>query len=87
MAPLRGGMLTQHVPPSTQQIWDSASVRRTPADFALQWLWNQLEISVVLSAKSTMDQAVENVESAAHSGPGTMSEDELTINARVREQY
>ena len=87
MAPLRGGMLTQHIPPSTQQIWDSASVRRTPADFALQWVWNQPEISAVLSCMSTMDQVVENVESAAHSGPGTMSEDELTIIARVREQY
>jgi predicted aldo/keto reductase-like oxidoreductase len=40
MEPLRGGRLTQYVPPAVQQIWDSAPVRRSPADFALQWLWN-----------------------------------------------
>jgi predicted aldo/keto reductase-like oxidoreductase len=87
MEPLRGGMLTQHIPPVVQQIWDSAPVRRTPADFALQWLWNQPEISLVLSGMSTMEHVVENVESAARSGPRTMSEDELAIIARVREQY
>jgi predicted aldo/keto reductase-like oxidoreductase len=87
MEPLRGGMLTQQIPPSVQQIWDSAPVRRTPADFALQWLWNQPEISVVLSGMSTMEQVVENVQSAARSGPGTMSEKELAVIARVREQY
>jgi predicted aldo/keto reductase-like oxidoreductase len=87
MEPLRGGMLTQHVPPSVQQIWDSAPVRRTPAEFGLQWLWNQPEVSVVLSGMSTMEQVVENVQSAARSGPGTMSEEELAVIARVREQY
>jgi predicted aldo/keto reductase-like oxidoreductase len=87
MEPLRGGMLTQHVPPSVQQIWDGAPVRRTPADFALQWLWNQPEISLVLSGMSAMEHVVENVESADRSGSGTMSEGELAVIAQVREQY
>jgi uncharacterized protein len=87
MEPLRGGMLTQHIPPSVQEIWDSAPVRRTPAEFALQWLWNQLEVSLVLSGMSTMEQVAENVESAARSGPETMSEEELAVIARVRAQY
>jgi predicted aldo/keto reductase-like oxidoreductase len=102
MEPLRGGMLTQHVPPSVQALWDSVGAthrgrpragteaspyRRTPAAWALQWLWNQPEISVVLSGMSTMEQVVENVASAARSGPGTMSEEELAVISRVREQY
>jgi uncharacterized protein len=87
MEPLRGGMLTQRIPPSVQQIWDSSPVRRTPADFALQWLWNQPEVSVVLSGMSTMEQVVENVESAGRSRVGLLSEDELGIVDRVREQY
>jgi len=87
MEPLRGGMLTGQVPPQVQEIWDSVPVRRTPADFALQWLWNQPEISVVLSGMSTMEQVVENVESAGRSGVGTMSPEELAVIDRVREQY
>lgn len=87
MEGLRGGMLTQQVPPQVQAIWDSAPVQRTPAEWALQWLWNQPEISVVLSGMSTMEQVVENVESAGRSGVGTMSADELAVVDRVRETY
>jgi uncharacterized protein len=49
MEPLRGGMLTGQVPPQVQQIWDGAPVQRILADWALQWLWNRSEVSVVLS--------------------------------------
>jgi uncharacterized protein len=87
MEGLRGGMLTGQVPPQVQQIWDSAPVQRTPADWALQWLWNQPEVSVVLSGMSTMEQVVENVESAGRSGVGKMGPEELAAVDRVREQY
>jgi predicted aldo/keto reductase-like oxidoreductase len=40
MEPIRGGRLSNHVPLSIQAIWDRAPVKRTPADFALQWVWN-----------------------------------------------
>lgn len=40
MEPLRGGALAGHIPPAVQALWDSFPVRRTPADWALQWLWN-----------------------------------------------
>ena len=41
MEPLRGGMLAGDVPEPVQAIWDAAPLRRSPADWALQWLWNQ----------------------------------------------
>ena len=87
MEGLRGGMLTGQIPPSVQQIWDSAPVQRTHAEWALQWLWNQPEVSVVLSGMTIMEQVVENVESAGRSGAGTMSTRELAVVDRVREQY
>jgi len=40
MEPLRGGMLAGDVPESVQVVWDTAPRRRSPADWALQWLWN-----------------------------------------------
>ena len=87
MEGLRGGMLTGQIPPSVQEIWDNAPVQRTPAEWALQWLWNQPEVSVVLSGMTTMEQVVENVDSASRSGVGTMSADELTVVDRARDQY
>jgi len=87
MEPLRGGMLTTYVPPAVQAIWDSAPVRRTPAEWALQWLWNQPEVSVVLSGMSTMEQVVENVESAGRSQPGLLTAEDLAVVDRVPAAY
>ena len=95
--PLRGGALARNIPPAVQalgflpppcQSWgDRGGYRRTPADWALQWLWNQPEVSLVLSGMSTMEQVEQNLESAGRSGVGTMAEDELALIARVREAY
>jgi len=87
MEPIRGGRLAGSVPPPIQALWDTAPRRRTPADWALQWVWNHPEVSVVLSGMSTMAQVEQNVASASQSGPGTLAEDELALIARVRDKY
>jgi len=86
MEPLLGGRLV-NPPEQVRALWESAPVKRTPADWALQWLWNQPEVSVVLSGMSTMQQVVENVASAAASRIGALTPAELDLIARVRAQY
>ena len=86
MEPILGGRLVEP-PQPVQDIWDSAPVQRKPADWALQWLWNQPEVSVVLSGMSTMQHVTENVESAANSGVGALSAEELAVVDRVRAKY
>jgi predicted aldo/keto reductase-like oxidoreductase len=87
MEPLRGGALARNIPPSVQALWDSVPRQRTPADWALQWLWDQPEVSVVLSGMSTMEQVEENLTSASSSGVRTLSAEELALVGRVRETY
>ena len=87
MEPIRGGLLTQNLPPGVQEMWDTAPRKRTPADWALQWVWNHPEVSVVLSGMSTMEQVEQNITSAGESGPGTLAKEELSLIARVREAY
>jgi len=87
MEPIMGGMLAVNPPPEIQAIWDEAEIKRTPAEWALQWVWNHPEVSVVLSGMSTMEQVIENVKSADRSGPGILTEKELSLIARVREKY
>jgi len=87
MEPLRGGALAGHIPPSVQALWDSAPVWRTPADWALQWAWNQPEVSVVLSGMSTFEQVEQNLASAGRSGVGTLTTEELALVDQVREAY
>jgi predicted aldo/keto reductase-like oxidoreductase len=86
MEPLLGGNLVDP-PPRIQAYWDMAPQKRTPADWALQWLWNQPEVSVVLSGMSTMQHVEENVASASVSAINILTEDELALADRVRQQY
>lgn len=87
MEPLRGGLLAGRSPAVVQGLWDAAPRQRTPADWALQWVWNHPEVSLLLSGMSTMEQVEQNVASASQSGPGTLTEEELDIVSRVRDAY
>jgi len=86
MEPILGGRIV-NPPNAVQKTWDEAENRRTAADWALQWLWDQPEISVVLSGMSTLQQVVENVDSAKNSGISSLTQDELDLVDRVREIY
>ncbi len=86
MEPLLGGRLV-NPPQPVQDLWATAPVQREAAEWALQWLWNQPEVSVVLSGMSTMQQVVENVASAARSGVGQLAAGELAIVDKVRAKY
>jgi predicted aldo/keto reductase-like oxidoreductase len=84
MEPLLGGKLALDLP-ATRPIWESAARKRTPADWALQWVWNHPEVSVVLSGMNTLRQVEENIQSAGVSGPGTLTAAENDMIGRVRE--
>ncbi|KYH41035.1 MAG: aldo/keto reductase [Candidatus Bathyarchaeota archaeon B26-2] len=87
MEPIAGGMLAVPPPPEIQAIWNESEIKRTPAEWALQWVWNHPEVSVALSGMSTMEQVVENIKSADRSGPNILTEKELELISRVREKY
>jgi predicted aldo/keto reductase-like oxidoreductase len=87
MEPLRGGQLTNKVPKSVAELWQTATARRAPADWALQWIWNHPEVSVILSGMSTMQHVIENLDSADHSAAGILSKEELILIDKVREEY
>lgn len=85
MEPLLGGRLARDIP-ALNSIWEEAPVKRTPAEWALQWLWNQPEVSVVLSGMSTMQQVEENLASASRSLAGRFTTEEQAVIASVREK-
>lgn len=87
MEPLRGGQLTLNIPPSVDDLWQRAAVRRRPADWALQWIWNHPQVSMVLSGMSTLQQVDENLASADRSAADVLSGRELHLVDQVREEY
>jgi predicted aldo/keto reductase-like oxidoreductase len=86
MEPLRGGKLGRQ-PGPVMKVWDGASQKRSPAEWALLWVLDQPEISVALSGMSTMEQVVENVKVASHSVTGILTDEELALYDQVRDAY
>ncbi|MDR2695895.1 MAG: aldo/keto reductase [Deltaproteobacteria bacterium] len=85
MEPLRGGFLINQVPDAPRARLAGVRPAWSMADWALRWLWNQPEISVVLSGMSTMDQVEENLNIADSAGPFTDA-DEAAV-ALVRDAF
>jgi predicted aldo/keto reductase-like oxidoreductase len=86
MEPVRGGQLAVPRGP-VAEVWKSAAQKRSPAAWALLWVWNQPEVSVALSGMSTMEQVVENVALADSARPGILSPEELALVDQAREAY
>ncbi len=86
MEPVRGGALAKP-PPQIQALWATSKRQRTPVDWALQWVWNQPEISLALSGMSAFEQVVQNLESAGRSAVGSLTAADLELVARVRDAY
>lgn len=87
MEPLRGGKLANNVRKDILHIWQSAEIQRSPAAWALRWVWNDPRVGVVLSGMSTMDQVRENIETAREATPNSLNHSELTTVEKVKEEY
>jgi hypothetical protein len=86
MEPIRGGRLARP-PEKVVKLWQSAPVQRTPAEWALRWVWNHPEVSTVLSGMGSMQQVAENVATAEHSQPHNLTADEVALVGRVKDAY
>jgi predicted aldo/keto reductase-like oxidoreductase len=87
MEPIAGGRLAMKQPAGIEAVWDKAKIKRTPAEWALQWVWSQPEVSVALSGMSTMDQVKENVQSANRSSLGMLTASEVQLINEVAAKY
>lgn len=64
MEPLRGGTLVNGLPPAAREVLQQAAPERTAVGWALQWLWKQPEVTLVLSGMSHLDHLKENLQLA-----------------------
>jgi predicted aldo/keto reductase-like oxidoreductase len=86
MEPIKGGKLS-NASTEIATIWDKSTIKRTPAEWALKWIYNFEEVSVVLSGMSTMDHVVENVKTASDAIPNSLTDQELEIIDEVTALY
>ena len=87
MEPLAGGLLAVNPPEEIRNQWSSAPKKRSAADWALTWIWNHPEVSVALSGMGSMRQLQENLQTANHSAPNSLSIKELEMVSKARDLY
>ena len=86
MEPLKGGKLAANLPADVAEVFDSAAVKRSPAEWALRYVWNDPGVSLALSGMSTMEQVVENLAIAEGGAADSLTADEVALfrTARTR---
>jgi predicted aldo/keto reductase-like oxidoreductase len=88
MEPLRGGNLGLPTPPpGVDAIWQKAEVKRTPVEWALRWVWDHPEVTVVLSGMNDEAHIEENLAIAAQAFPNSLTEDELKLVDAASREY
>ncbi len=76
MEPLRGGKLVSRLPEDAKKIFADYKIKHTPAQWAFRWLWNQPEITVVLSGMNSQEMVRDNVETASDVKIGELGQEE-----------
>ena len=87
MEPLRGGSLVGEVPKEVQEIYSAAPTKRSPADWALSWVLNNPDVTLLLSGMNEMGHIDENIAIADKARPGSLSDIEAKIINKVRDKY
>lgn len=87
MEPLRGGGLAKIPPKEIQAIWEEAGVKRSPAEWALRWVWDHPEVTVVLSGMNDEHHIEENLRVAGEAVPQSLTTQEIALIELVRDTY
>ena len=76
MEPLRGGKLVNRLPEEALKIFANYKIKHTPAQWAFRWLWNQPEITCVLSGMNTEEMVQDNMDTASTVSVGELGPEE-----------
>jgi predicted aldo/keto reductase-like oxidoreductase len=87
MEPLKGGKLAKNPPQEVQALWNTAEAKRSAADWALRWIWNHKEVTLLLSGMGAIDQVVENIKIADNSSSDSLNKEELELVDKVKDKY
>jgi len=85
MEPLRGGKLVNMLPAEARKLMQENDHGWTPAAWAFRWLYNQPEVTVVLSGMNSLEMVAENVATADTARPGDFTEEDCALIEQVRE--
>jgi predicted aldo/keto reductase-like oxidoreductase len=86
MEPLRGGRLVNLLPETAKDIFKQNSRKRTPAEWAFRWLWDQKAVTCVLSGMNSPEVVKENIRIASEVKIGEFLEDDFALIEKVKNE-
>lgn len=85
MEPLLGGRLANNLPKDAAQVFKKANADLSPAGWGFNWVWNQEDVTLLLSGMNNMEQLEENLSLAENSKAGMLGEKEKAVYSKVLE--
>lgn len=86
MEPLRGGKLVNMLPAAAKKAMHDSGQSWSPAEWGFRWLYDQPEVTVVLSGMNSIDMVNENCRTASEAMPNTFTESDFSVLKKVTEE-
>ena len=86
MEPLRGGKLVNSLPAGARKAIESNERGWNPAGWGLRWLYNQPEVTVVLSGMNSEKMVAENIQTASDASAGAFTEQDFALVETIRQE-
>ncbi len=83
MEPLRGGKLV-NLPEKAKKLLQESGRGFTPAELGLRWLWNQPEVTCVLSGMNSTEMVEENLRIASDAEAGALTEEDFALIEEIK---
>lgn len=87
MEPLRGGRLVRNLPAEIEELFENAPIKRTPAEWALRWVADHPEVSLILSGMHRQEEVEENIRIMQDAQANSLTKEELGIIKQAKEIY
>jgi uncharacterized protein len=84
MEPLKGGKLAQNLPSEMTSVFNASTIKRSPAEWALRFVWNEAGVSSLLSGMNSMEQVAENIRVADDGIANSLGKDDLLMFDKLR---
>lgn len=87
MEPLLGGKLAGKLPPQAKAVFAQARTSMEPAEWALRWVWNHPEVTMLLSGMTSPEQVRANAAVAEYALAGSMGAEDLAVIDQVKDVF
>ncbi len=84
MEPLRGGKLVNQLPQKAKELIASQNTGYSAAEYGLRWLWNQKEVTCVLSGMNSTEMVLENCRIASSAKADSFTQDDFKLIEQVK---